>query len=95
MLSSAPVAARTDSTLSPSAISIICRPLPSGSTRKTPFSVMTFSTQRMPVSGSVQFVRIFGLPLRSVCSIVTMTREPDATRSIAPPIPLTSLPGIM
>ena len=36
----------------------------------------------------------FERPLLSQCSIVTITLAGDETRSIAPPMPLTSLPGI-
>ena len=57
------------------------------------------------VSGSVQRLRIFfsstgggapgtALPL-ATCSIITITRLAAATRSIAPPIPLIILPGII
>ena len=52
-------------------------------------------TQRSPVSGSVQRFRIFFSPAFAVCSIVTTSRRAPATRSIAPPMPLTILPGIM
>ena len=37
---------------------------------------------------------ILGLPSLVACSIATMTLQPQDTRSIAPPIPLRSLPGI-
>ena len=46
-----------------------------------------------PVSGSVHCGMIFGAPVLVVCSISTTTRLTPATRSIAPPMPLTSLPG--
>src|SRR5215470_6615449 len=45
--------------------------------------------------GSVHFFKIFGWPSRVVCSIATITRFAPATRSIAPPMPLTILPGII
>ncbi|SLC48454.1 Uncharacterised protein [Mycobacteroides abscessus subsp. abscessus] len=41
----------------------------------------------------MQASTILGLPSRSVCSITTMTRRAPWTRSIAPPIPFTILPG--
>ena len=53
---------------------------------------MIMSTQRRPVRGSVHWRTILGAPL-AVCSIVTTTRFTPATRSIAPPMPLTILPG--
>ena len=46
---------------------------------------MMVETTFMPVSGSVQVGRIFGLPFLSQCSMVTMTWLPEATKSIAPP----------
>ena len=49
----------------------------------------------MPVSGSVQSSTIFGVPSFAVCSIITMTRLAPWTRSIAPPMPLIILPGII
>ena len=61
----------------------------------TAMSVMMRSTTPTPVSGSVQARRIFGAPSRVVCSMATITRRAPATRSIAPPMPLTILPGII
>ena len=61
---------------------------------KTPRSVITMSTTPLPVSGRVQRCSSFGSS-RAVCSISTMTRLTPATRSIAPPIPLTMRPGII
>ena len=52
-------------------------------------------TQRRPVRGSVHRLRIFFSPDFAVCSIVTTSRRAPATRSIAPPMPFTILPGIM
>ena len=56
-------------------------------------------TTRRPVSGSVHSGRILRSSppsfRRAVCSISTITRLTPATRSIAPPIPLTILPGII
>ena len=43
----------------------------------------------------MHWVRILGLPSFAVCSIVTTTRRAPATRSMAPPIPFTILPGII
>ena len=54
---------------------------------------MIRSTQRIPVSGRVHSSRIFGLPSLAVCSMITTMRRAPATRSIAPPIPLTIFPG--
>ena len=68
---------------------------PSFATWITAISVTIRSTQRRPVSGSVHWVRIFGLPSLAACSIVTTTRRAPATRSMAPPIPFTILPGII
>ena len=57
------------------------------------FSVMIKSTQPLPVSGSVHSSRILWVPPLAVCSIATTTFVPGAaTKSMAPPIPLTSLP---
>ena len=43
----------------------------------------------------MQRFRIFFSPFFATCSIVTTMRLAAATRSIAPPIPLTSFPGII
>ena len=43
----------------------------------------------------MHWVRIFGLPSFAACSMVTTTRRAPATRSMAPPIPFTILPGII
>ena len=62
-------------------------------------SVMMRSTTPTPVSGSVQAGRIFRSMLPSfffaTCSISTTTLFTPPTRSIAPPMPLTILPGII
>src|SRR5271169_6048156 len=58
-------------------------------------SVKIRFTQRLPVSGSVQCSTIFALPSLAVCSIITKTFSTPCTRSIAPPIPLIILPGIV
>src|SRR6266508_1228106 len=89
------VLARISSTVTSGAISTSTSSLPSRSTSKTQRSVMILWTQRLPVRGSVQAFRILGSPLLAVCSIVTTSRRAPATRSIAPPIPFTILPGIM
>src|SRR5712691_11676954 len=52
-------------------------------------------TTPKPVMGSVHCFKIFGLPSFEVCSITATTRFTPATRSIAPPGPLTILPGII
>ena len=52
------------------------------------------STTRAPVSGRLHCLSSFGLP-PAVCSISTTTFFTPATRSIAPPIPFTILPGII
>ena len=66
---------------------------------KTPRSVITMSTTRVPVSGRSHWFSSFGLsepslPL-AVCSITTTTFLTPATRSMAPPMPFTILPGII
>ena len=62
-------------------------------------SVIIRLTTRTPVSGRLQSFRslIDGDPPdeRATCSINTTTRFDPATRSIAPPIPFTILPGII
>ena len=58
-------------------------------------SVTIVWTHATPVSGSVHRSRIFGAPSLVVCSIITITRAAPATRSIAPPMPLIILPGII
>ena len=56
---------------------------------------MIWCTTRAPVSGSVQRSRILCAPPLAVCSIITITRLAPCTRSIAPPMPLTILPGMI
>src|SRR3984893_12509743 len=85
----------TSSSVTPSASSISAMPsLPCLSMVKTARSVTTRSTTRSPVSGRLHFLRSFG-PSLAECSITTTTRLTPATRSIAPPMPLTILPGII
>src|SRR5216110_449126 len=54
---------------------------------------MIRSTQPTPVSGRLHVSRIFFSPFLVTCSIVTIRRLAEATRSIAPPIPFTIAPG--
>ena len=61
----------------------------------TASSVMMRETQARPVRGSEQASRILCAPPLAVCSIVMTTRVPLETRSIAPPMPLTILPGMI
>lgn len=54
---------------------------------------MIISTQFLPVSGNVQLLTILCEPSSAECIIVTTTFVLGAdTRSMAPPIPFTSLP---
>lgn len=84
-----PVLARTSSVVTPSANSINVRPWVK-STSNTQSSVIIRLTQALPVRGNSHCFKILGLPLLSVCSIVTTTlvAEGFETRSIAPPKPL-------
>ena len=56
---------------------------------------MIRSTTRTPVSGSEHSLTILGVPSLATCSVSTTTRGVPATRSIAPPMPLTILPGMV
>src|ERR1700743_75312 len=87
------VFATTSSTVTSGAVSIRCSP--SAQTSMTASSVTMRLTQAMPVSGNVQRSRILGLPSLAACSIITITLRAPCTRSIAPPMPLTILPGII
>ena len=60
----------------------------------TAISVTTISIGRNDVTGNRHFLTIFVTPL-AVCCIATMTRLAPVTRSMAPPIPGTILPGII
>jgi len=60
----------------------------------TASSVTTMSTARADVNGNVQHLTTFDFPL-ALCCIATTTRFAPETRSIAPPIPGTILPGII
>ena len=63
--------------------------------RKTDSSVtITSAAPRARSAGSVHSATTFGSPLDDVAVIVTITRRAPTTRSIAPPTPSTSLPGI-
>src|ERR1019366_2427475 len=88
------VAARISSTETPGARSTRTRP-PPFFTSRTARSVMMRGTQPLPARGSVQLFSIFFSPFFATCSIVTTMRRPAARRSIAPPIPFTSFPGII
>src|SRR5205814_4740666 len=68
---------------------------PAGVTSITASSVTIMFTTFKPVNGNEQRFTILCPPSLVVCSIATMTRLAPATRSIAPPIPLTILPGII
>ena len=57
------------------------------------FSVMIISTTPFPVSGREQSSKILCFPPFATCSMVTTTFVPALpTKSMAPPIPLTTLP---
>jgi hypothetical protein len=60
---------------------------------------MMRSTTPTPVKGSVHWGKIFKSSVPSfflaTCSIKMMTRFTPATKSMAPPMPLTILPGII
>ena len=58
-------------------------------------SVMMRSTTFLPVSGSLHRSRILGAPPLAACSMATMTRFAPVTRSIAPPMPFNTLPGMV
>src|SRR5438105_2300785 len=91
---SAPVLARTSSTVTPGCSSVRTSPPPCF-TSNTQRSVMMRLTTPKAVMGSVHCFKIFGLPSLELCSITATTRFTPATRSIAPPGPLIILPGII
>src|SRR6185437_10269062 len=68
---------------------------PSGVTSRTARSVMIRWTTALPVSGSAHSLSSLGAPFLAAWSMITTTRFARATRSIAPPMPLTILPGII
>lgn len=82
------------STLRPGAISHKVISLDYLSHLNTAISVMHMSTTCRPVKGNEHFSKNFVDPL-AVCSIVTITFLHPETKSIAPPIPFTILPGII
>jgi hypothetical protein len=65
------------------------------SKEKTAISVISKSTTAFPVRGKVQLDNILCSPFLAVCSIVTTTLLAPFTKSIAPPIPFTILPGMI
>src|ERR1700730_243842 len=89
---SASVTAITSATLTPGAVS--CSVIFPPEKPITAISVTTRSTGREEVSGRTHFWTIFDFPF-AACCIATMTRLAPLTRSIAPPIPGTILPGII
>src|SRR5262249_4020508 len=82
------------SSVTSGASSIKVSPPPFRTSVNTPRSVITISTTPAPVSGSEQRRLSFDSSLVK-CSITTMTFFTPPTRSIAPPMPLTILPGII
>ena len=54
----------------------------------------TLVTQPTPVKGKEHFFNSLLSPLLLVCIIATIILSAEATKSIAPPIPFTILPGI-
>src|SRR5438876_648043 len=91
----ASVLARISSTVTFGAVSMSVMPPPRClSMANTPRSVITRSTTWSPVSGSVQRFSSLGSSL-AVCSMITTTFLTPATRSMAPPMPLTIVPGIV
>jgi hypothetical protein len=92
-VSAGSVAAITSSTVTPGASSTSTSP--SSVTSMTARSVMMRSTTPRPVSGSEHSSTILAEPSRATCSMRTMTFAAPWTRSMAPPGPLTILPGII
>ncbi len=87
------VAFLISSTDTPGACSSSLKP-PSDNTSSTANSVTIFLTQRIPVSGREHFLRSFEAPSLFTCCMATMIFLAEATKSMAPPIPFTILPGI-
>src|SRR5450631_626067 len=87
------VAARTSASVTPGAHSTSRRP--SSVTSRTARSVMMRSTTRSPVSGNEHSLTILKSPFLARCSMRMMTRRAPWTRSMAPPMPLIILPGIV
>ncbi len=85
------MAARTSSSVAPGASSSSRNRSPAGSS--TASSVTIRVTQPRAVSGRAQRRTSFGAPLRSVWSVVTITRGTRCASSIAPPTPGAARPG--
>src|SRR5438552_3694431 len=64
-------------------------------TSMTANSVTIVFTTPSPVRGRLQRFKILGRPSFVACSMATITRRAPATRSMLPPIPFTTLPGII
>ena len=90
---SAPLRCSTCSRVTPSASSSTSKPR--SVTSSTQRSVITRCTTSLPVSGSVHSRSSLWPPSGVVCSMMTITRRTPETRSIAPPMPFTRLPGII
>lgn len=56
---------------------------------------MILETHLWPVKGREHFLSILGFPSFVLCSDKTNNLDPLATRSMAPPIPLTSFQGMI
>ena len=76
-------------------ISVNNKPSPLSLTSKTANSVIILFTHFVPVNGNLHYFKILDFPFLEQCSVNTITLEFDATKSIAPPIPLTNLSGII
>src|SRR5437899_346057 len=78
----------TSSGVTPGATSRSSRPC--GVTSITASSLITMFTHFLPVSGRRQCLSSFFEPSFATCSIATITRLAPETRSMAPPIPLST-----
>src|ERR1035437_6350687 len=87
------VAARTPASVTPGAHSTSTRPW--SVTSRTARSVMMRWTTRSPVSGKEHSLTILKSPFLATCSIRMMTLRAPWTRSMAPPMPLIIVPGIV
>ena len=81
------------STLTPGARSSRMNPR-CGSISSTARSVTTFLTHPTPVRGRVHALKSLDSPSRLLCCIATIMLSALATKSMAPPMPLTIFPGI-
>src|SRR5699024_11108487 len=90
---SASVFSLTSSTVAPSCSSTSF--MAPSSKSNTARSVMRRSTTRSPVRGSSHSFLIFASPCLLTWSMMTTTFLAPATRSMAPPMPFTSTPGII